>query len=674
MRRFKNAVSQKRETVSPHAAFLFLKNFSPCLFPANLVDLFASKNSMTFTDDQLLSALREHFGFDSFRHGQLETLRATLHGDDTLLVMPTGSGKSLCFQLAALLLPDTTLVISPLIALMKDQVDALERRGIAATFINSSLSLHDTADRLNALAAGRYKLVYIAPERFRNERFKEALAKTRVSLLTVDEAHCISQWGHDFRPDYLNLKNIARRLENVRILAVTATATPDVRRDIIAQLGLGTAPRKAPLVHITGFSRPNLHLRVTHCPTHAVKLARLRDLITKHRSGIVYCSTRKNTERVRDLLTDLGLQPILYHGAMDDTSRAKAVENFVSSQTPLVVATNAFGMGVDRPDLRFVAHWDIPGSIEAYYQEVGRAGRDGLPAQCELLYNYADVKTQEFFIEGSNPQPAEILQIWNQLRQDCAEAPVLFTIEDWAERANIKNSMAARAALGIIERAGLIHREILPGQRSYTTSLVPNADEKNLKNFFNGLAEKHARDKQKLATLLKFVDHRGCRHAFLLDYFGEIGRAGSPSAPCGACDFCAPRSHLPRVAPDSAQWVILQKILSCVARMKGGYGAQRIAQVLRGEADTVIQAKGLDKLSTFGILPKMPVNQIRALLDALAAENCVSMTPDQYRMVSITQRGVDVVKNKPADFQIAWPSAENSKPSSPATFFPRRRK
>jgi len=625
---------------------------------------------MSFTDSQLLAALHTHFGFTAFRQGQLETLRATLNSDDALLVMPTGSGKSLCFQLAALLLPDTTLVISPLIALMKDQVDALERRNIAATFINSSLSLTDTMSRLQALREGRYKLVYIAPERFRNERFKEALSQTRVSLLTVDEAHCISQWGHDFRPDYLNLKNIARRLGDTRILAVTATATPDVRRDIITQLGLGLPPRKAPLVHITGFSRPNLHLRVVRCPTHAAKMERIRHLITNYRNGIIYCSTRKNTERVRDLLTDLGHQPILYHGAMDDGARAKALELFIQSPAPVVVATNAFGMGVDRPDLRFVAHWDVPGSIEAYYQEVGRAGRDGKPAFCELLYNYADVRTQEFFIEGGNPQPADILRLWEQLRVDCAETPILFSIDDWAERANIKNPMAARSALGLIERAGLIRREILPGQRAYTTSLVPNADPAVLKNFFNGLAEKHARDNEKLQTLLRFVDHPACRHAYLLDYFGEAAHGDVRPPTCHACDNCAPHSGGPRVSPDETQWVILQKLLSCVARMKGGYGAHRIAQVLRGEADATIQAKGLDQLSTFGLLPKIPENKIRALLDALAAEGCVTRSNDQYKMFSITQRGIDVARNTPDDFLIAWPAAE----TAAKTFFPRRKK
>ena len=615
-----------------------------------------------WTDERLQSELSRHFGYDAFREGQRDTVRRLLEGRDVVLVMPTGSGKSLCFQLTALLLPGVTVVVSPLIALMKDQVDALERRGIPATFLNSSVDGAEMAYRLDGIRAGRYKLVYVAPERFRNRRFAEVLASARVSLFTVDEAHCISQWGHDFRPDYMNLRNVLGQLGPARVLAVTATATPDVRDDIVRQLGLGEASRAAPAVSVTGFARPNLYLSVTRCPTHKYKFSRLVQAVDAYHCGIIYCSTRKMVERVASLLKSDGFSPITYHGAMKDEERTAAQEKFMAAKTPLVVATNAFGMGVDRGDIRFVVHWDIPGSLEAYYQEVGRAGRDGATAWCELLFNYADVATQKFFLDGANPSFGDILSVWNTVRKVCEKEEKSCSVEEWSSLAGVKNDMEVRTILGLIERAKLIEREILPGKRVYTTRLLPNPDPelKELKRLTAGLDEKRRRDEQKLKTLLRFVDHFGCRHAFMLNYFGE------PPAftRCGHCDRCGKmepssaggRAQIEEAKPPTEeQWIVIQKVLSCVTRMNGRFGAQRVAQVLHGDRDETIARHGLDTLSTFGLLADMTVPQIRSVIDVLQAEECVAVSPDEYRCVALTPKGRQVMMRQYEGFVIGWP-------------------
>ena len=601
--------------------------------------------------DALHAALQQHFGHAAFKEGQAAAVQAVLAGSDVVLVMPTGSGKSLCYQLAALLMPGTTLVISPLIALMKDQVDALERRGIAATFLNSSLDGNEMAHRLEGVRSGRNKLVYIAPERFRNRRFVDALAEAQVGLVAVDEAHCISQWGHDFRPDYLALGQVVTRMAGARVLAVTATATPEVRADIVAQLGLGTAPRQPPVIHVHGFERPNLYLSVTLTAKHSHKLAQLLRVIKAYRTGIVYCATRKMADRVHGMLREERLAPLLYHGALSDDDRTRAQDAFLATDAPVIIATNAFGMGVDRSDLRFVVHWDIPGSVEAYYQEVGRAGRDGLPAWCELLFNYVDIRTQQFFLDGANPEPRDVLAVWEAVRRACAKGPVRQTGEAWAEAAGVKNEMVVRTALAMLERAGLVSREVEAGQRAYTTQLVVDADPAALRPQFANLTAKRERDRRKLDAMLRFVDHGGCRHGYILSYFGER----DVQARCQACDFCVRRTLAPRRELSEAQWIAIQKVLSCVARMQGRYGGNRVAQVLRGEDDPVLRERELDKLSTFGLMREWTSQAIRTLLDALIAEGCVAVSTDAYHTVSITPLGIQVAHRQVA-FAMAGPA------------------
>lgn len=408
---------------------------------------------MTSADSQVREALLRHFGFTGFREGQAEVINSVIGGSDCVVVMPTGGGKSLCYQLPAVMTDGVTLVVSPLIALMKDQVDSLDARGIATTFINSSLRYSELSERLASIRRNRFKLVYVAPERFRNEAFERAIAGAPVRLFAVDEAHCISRWGHDFRPDYLRLGEAARGLGRPQIIALTATATPQVRDDIVKQLGL-----ERPRIFVAGFDRPNLRLQVVHVKSERDKLHAATRIVSEALgAGIIYAATRKGVEQISSRLKVAGFEIEPYHAGMNDQERTRAQDRFMSGRIRAIVATNAFGMGIDKPDIRFVVHYHVPGSIEAYYQEVGRAGRDGLPADCILLFNYADTRTQQFFIDGGHPSPELILEVYRFISSIGGERIALSTREI-AARLGVRNEMAVNTALLVLEKAGHIER------------------------------------------------------------------------------------------------------------------------------------------------------------------------------------------------------------------------
>ncbi|MEK6301976.1 MAG: RecQ family ATP-dependent DNA helicase [Acidobacteriota bacterium] len=402
-------------------------------------------------------ALQKHFGFADFREGQADVIDAVLAGRNAVVIMPTGGGKSLCYQLPALMIEGVTLVVSPLIALMKDQVDQLTARGIATTFINSSLGYAETNKRLSEIRRGVYKLVYIAPERFRSLAFMDSIGEVKVSLFAVDEAHCISHWGHDFRPDYLRLKQAVERLGRPQVIALTATATPHVRADISEQLGLVD-----PYVAVAGFDRPNLALRVAHVAGEKDKLETIKRIVSKAGgSGIIYAATRKAVEQVTARLKMAGFMVEAYHAGMDERDRTRTQEGFMRGKWQAIVATNAFGMGIDKPDIRFVVHYHLPGSIEAYYQEVGRAGRDGETSECVLLFNYADTRFHEFFIEGSHPPPELIKRVYQEIAQLSTEVggeKIEMSARELANRAGLKNDMSVYSALTALEKAGHIER------------------------------------------------------------------------------------------------------------------------------------------------------------------------------------------------------------------------
>jgi ATP-dependent DNA helicase RecQ len=405
--------------------------------------------------DERFRILNEKFHFSDFRKWQGEIIDTLLTRRDVVVVMPTGSGKSLCYQLPALLLDGVTLVVSPLIALMKDQVDGLVQNQVPATFINSVLTPSEQGQRLREIQQGRYKLIYIAPERFRNPGFMEGIQSCRVSLFAVDEAHCVSEWGHDFRPDYLRLKGVVEKLGHPPVAALTATATPDVRRDIITQLGL-----RQPIAFVAGFDRPNLRFQVKQVEGEEDKIGAILGLLKRGtQRGIIYAATRKNAETVTRALQSMGYKAGSYHAGMEMESRKFVQDRFMEGTLSVVVATNAFGMGIDKADLRFVVHYDIPGSIEAYYQEVGRAGRDGKPATCLLLFNYADTFTQEFFIDGSYPSSDMIERVYEVLC-DIGTDEIEMTQKALAGRLGRKksNEMAVSSCLKILEKAGYIER------------------------------------------------------------------------------------------------------------------------------------------------------------------------------------------------------------------------
>ncbi len=338
--------------------------------------------------------LKTYYGYDTFRDGQEELIDGLLNGQDVCGIMPTGAGKSVCYQVPALLLPHVTLVVSPLISLMKDQVRALNQMGVHAAYLNSSLSWNQYKKALAYAKEGRYKIIYVAPERLLTEDFLDFAASTPISLLAVDEAHCVSQWGQDFRPSYLKIPEFVRTLPIRPVIgAFTATATREVREDIIRMLELSD-----PHVAVTGFDRKNLYFEVRHDKD---KYRSIRDYLLAHpdSSGVIYCATRKNVEEVCDRLLADGFRATRYHAGLSDEERRANQEAFTYDDAPIMVATNAFGMGIDKSNVRFVLHYNMPKNMESYYQEAGRAGRDGAKADCILFYSGQDVITNQFFIE-----------------------------------------------------------------------------------------------------------------------------------------------------------------------------------------------------------------------------------------------------------------------------------
>jgi ATP-dependent DNA helicase RecQ len=599
-----------------------------------------------------LSSLRKHFGFDDFREGQREVVASILEGKDAVVVMPTGSGKSLCYQLPAMIREGVTLVVSPLIALMKDQVDALRARGLPATFINSSIPEAEQRARIESLRRHEQKLVYIAPERFRSSRFNAALQSIPISLFAVDEAHCISTWGHDFRPDYLRLRGVIRSLGSIQTLALTATATPYVRSDIIQQLGLNK-----PQTFVSGFDRPNLTIEVVHTEKEREKIAHIRRLAQSIRgSGIIYTSTRKAVEQVGAKLQNAGLSVSTYHAGMSDSIRIKAQDSFMSGRTQMIVATNAFGMGIDKPDIRFVVHYQMPGSIEAYYQEIGRAGRDGLPSTCVLLFNYADKNTHDFFIEGSYPEFKVIKEVYDTLAATELRRIELSTAEI-ASRIRESNEMAVQSALYVLERAGhiqrtaaTVNREERKSRQSRSIIMLDAVPATQLRIDPNDATRRGELERRKLRAIIDFCYTDYCYRAHILNYFGDRNHERQ----CGTCGNCQPKAALPSAAPSDSkpraltddEMLRVRKILACAKRMNGRFGRKILASTLRGSAAKQVLTARLNELSTYGLLKEMSQEEIEIYIDALIAARCLKVSGRQYPTISTTELGDRVMREQ----------------------------
>ena len=540
---------------------------------------------MKSTAPKLLPLLKQYFGFTSFRPLQEEIILDSLAGRDTFALLPTGGGKSLCFQLPALARDGLTVVVSPLIALMKDQVDALQASGIAATFLNSSLNADESRKRLRGLHNGEFRLLYVAPERLMLSGFLSDLQKWNVQLIAIDEAHCISEWGHDFRPEYRQISELRKHFPNVPFMALTATATGRVREDIVNHLQL-----REPKCYVASFNRPNLTYRVI--PKNKPYDQLLNFLRARPKdSGIVYCQSRKSAESVAANLSADGVRAKPYHAGLTPKERSEHQEFFLRDDVRVICATIAFGMGINKPNVRFVVHYDLPKNIEGYYQETGRAGRDGLPSECVLLFSAGDVVKQTQFIdEKPNPQEQKIAR--EQLQQmihyaECASCRRVELLAYFGEKVGQASSLSSERVGASIE------------------------------------------DKNKITSPTS-----------------SSQTGGTPVLPynCGACDNCLS----PRATFDGT--LAAQKFLSCVYRIREkngfGVGLNHVVEVLTGADTEKIRKWNHAQLSTFGIGKEHSRPEWAAIGRELIRLGFLRQTAEKFSVLEITNEGRAALKER----------------------------
>jgi ATP-dependent DNA helicase RecQ len=591
------------------------------------------------TPDQIL---HDVFGFEAYRPGQAEVVEAQMDGRDVLAVAPTGSGKSLSYWVPAVAAASgLTVVVSPLIALMKDQVDRLVDRGVRAAFINSTLASTEQHARLAAAAGGEYQLLYVAPERFSRPGFTSRLAQMKVNRFIVDEAHCISSWGHDFRPDYRLIGGAVEACGRPPIGAFTATATPAVRADIIANLAL-----RDPLVVVTGFNRPNLRMEAAQANGKRSRLDLLRRRLDPGNGrALVYTGTVKGAEELSLAVTKWGYPAAPYHGRLPDLSRKRIQEGFAARDLRVIVATSAFGMGVDFPDVRQVIHVGYPDSVEAYYQAAGRAGRDGQAALCLLIHSPKDRDLQVFFIESANPDLREVVSVhsaysrlgfWNC---DHDELRPLLSDPAW---------LSLDTSRRLLERAGAFRDD----------GSVGPFDQSKID--FEQLAALKRHAYQKLGQMIAYAQLRSCRHAAIADYFGEVITDRS----CHSCDNCLGAGFVMAAPSGPVDSAVVRATLAGAARFGGRIGIVNLCAILAGRENRFVRDQPWVRATpAFGSISGWSEARIRLLSEELMRLGCLAQTLGQYPMVELTDVGRAVLGGR-KKVEVAMPADAPSEPAA----------
>lgn len=590
--------------------------------------------------DGLHAALMTNFGHADFRPYQEAIVRQVMSGRDTLGVLPTGAGKSLCYQLPALLLPSPTLVISPLIALMQDQLDGLPPAIYPqATLINSSLESAEVSRRLAGIQAGAYRLIYVAPERLRQEEFLRLLRRVGLSLVVVDEAHCVSVWGHDFRPDYLFIRKAVELLSgpsgSPTVLALTATATAEMQTEISGQLGRTLAP-------ITASSfRPNLRFEVFHCSNADEKLRRLTAVCAETSgAGIVYANSRDRCERIATVLARQGVSASFYHAGLDRETRRETQERFMLGKTRVMVATVAFGMGVDKSNVRFVIHYAPPESLESYTQEAGRAGRDGKPARCVLLAAASDKTSLSRWMREGQVSIADVRDTYRALKERIGRGTGYVSPDEvqaavFGDGSDQKLATRLRVSISILERCGLLHRHAESGYAfQIEIPSAPPTARAELDALLN--ARRHHEDRR-LADIIGYAEGTECRHSMIARHFDE------DLSPCGnACDRClgtAGRSGAQKAAAPTASEIpdLGRVILECCASLPFSMGRTGLSKVLMGAADSPV---GPDRCSHAGALAGFTRHALTTFLDMLVTAGLLTIDREtEYPLLRLTDAG-----------------------------------
>jgi ATP-dependent DNA helicase RecQ len=602
-------------------------------------------------------ALRTHFGFDDFRPGQAEAVQAALADRDTLVVMPTGSGKSLCYQLPALMREDLTIVVSPLVSLMQDQVDQLRRIAPErVALVNAQQSAGENRAVMERAAAGELRLLYVAPERFASPAFVEQVARVQVGLFVVDEAHCVSQWGHDFRPDYFRLADAARYLSARAIVALTATATPQVAKDVVARLRLSD-----PVQVTTGFDRPNLSFAVVPCRTKADKQRRIAAALGEPGAlpAIVYAGTRNGCEELAGLLErELDERVLVYHAGLDRERRASVQRAFMGGEARVVVATNAFGMGVDKADVRTVCHDTVPQSVEGYYQEAGRAGRDGAPARCLLFAEARDKGLHVFFIQRSEVEDAAFAAVARRLHREAAEhGRYDVELRELAALTGRGGDVdQARAIVGHLARAGMLRPAPSPPDRA-VGRIVGAWDRAALGKCRASAGDATRVRWRQYRAIWAFVEQRSCRRGALLRHFGDTAEPFTdPGVAC--CDVCEP-SLVPAAgvtspagdplavaggrnrsrrgaragrgeAGDVTGTDLDDAIFAVVTSAEPAVGRTRAVEILCGGRSKVVEKYSYDGLPAYGTFAHVRRDDVLARVDELLVAGRLRSTGGRF--------------------------------------------